>query len=334
MIKEFLGLFDERSRYINVSDGIHSGDNYGLISLVRRQVENIVICDTTSVDQYLASDNCLAQTLELTKNYGVEEYEITTELVPQAKNKAKTNIVCEKCTSLGKIYYQNGKESNLFYLRAVVTKDAPKRLKEYQARFKEFPFESLNFKNFDTAKFDAYLQLGEFLGKKFEGVLEEAKHKKLKSLKDFRDLIAHRITQIEKDLGDDSWVEPKPEGSEAEIALFNQRLEKLIHIVRELIILSDENEEKIDLTGFEESRALLIEKLGYLRLERAKLSGGSKKFQITKELEETERELQALESQMKDTEDDETSSKLLNLKGELGELLVDWTGIQKNDSEE
>ncbi len=327
LIKEFLGLFDERSRYVNVSDGIHSGDNYGLIPLIRRQVENIVICDFSDIKQYLSSENSLEQTLTLARNYGIERIEMDFSELTVYEHKETSGLFCEDCSRMGKIIYKNGRESNVFYLRTMMTDNAPKELFDYQAKFKEFPFESLTWTNFDATKFDAYLLLGEFLGQEF-GVIQ-AEHQKMVEKKELEDLLDERITVIEKDLGEESPIAPKAEATVAEITAFNKRLEKLINVIIELIIVSQENENPEKATSIKDSRDVLIEKLGYLRLERAKLAGGSAKFQISKELEDTERELKALEAQMKDSKNNETTSKLLNLKSELAQILSEFEEVKK-----
>jgi|GEM_PF-4216460 len=289
LIKEFIGRFDERSRYVNVSDGTHCGDNYGLVSLVQRECSHIVLCDFTSKQHQALIVNPFQQTVNLIKQYNVQSVDIDLE----AFKKDSGSKLCSDCVQVGTIQYNSGKKAVLYYIKSLITEKTPAELRDYTKSEIDFPFESLTKQSFETSKFEMYRSLGRHLGEVFL-----KKHKldtKARGRSELYDLIDRRILQLEDDLGIPSSESLLHTMSPSErLAYFEQLIGKA-----EQLLSIAEFETSQEVKGLIEAKKLLQEKLNYLRLAKAKLADGSEKFEITKDMQAVEKELLDIEDQLK-----------------------------------
>ncbi len=289
LIKEFIGRFDERSRFINVSDGTHCGDNYGLVALIQRECSHIVLCDFTSKQHQSLIINPYQQTLHLIKQYNVQSVEIDTEAFKEPKGTKR----CNSCVQVGTIHYKSGKTAILYYVKALITEGTPTELQDYSESEIDFPFESLTKQSFEPSKFEMYRSLGRHLGEIF---LKKYKlSTKEKDRTELYSLIDRRILQLEKDLGIQS------SGSLLMTMTPQERLayfEQLIGKAEQLLSIADIKPNQ-EVNGLIEAKNVLQEKLNYLRLAKAKLAEGSEKFEITKDMEAVEQELEEIETELK-----------------------------------
>lgn len=289
LIKEFIGRFDERSRYVNVSDGTHCGDNYGLVALIQRECSHIVLCDFTSKQHQSLIVKPYQQTLNLIKQYNVQSVDIDLE----AFKAPVGSKLCNSCVQVGTIKYKSGKTAVLYYVKALITGNAPSELKDYSESEIDFPFESLTKQSFEPGKFEMYRSLGAHLGEIFL-----KKHKlsaKERDRHELYSLIDRRILQLEKDLGIQSSASLlKTMTAQERLAYFEQLIGKA-----EQLLSIAEIEPDQQLSGLIEAKKILQEKLNYLRLAKAKLADGSEKFEITKDMEAVEQELAEIEAALK-----------------------------------
>lgn len=289
LIKEFIGRFDERSRYINVSDGTHCGDNYGLVSLIQRECSHIVLCDFTSKKHQSLIINPYQQTLNLIKQYNVQSVDIDMEAFKAPGDKK----LCSSCVQVGTIQYKSGKTAQLYYVKALISEDMPTDLKEYSRSELDFPFESLTKQSFETGKFEMYRTLGSHLGQVF--LKKQAFNKKENDRNELYGLIDRRILQLEEELGISSSESLLKTMTAQERLVY---FEQLIGKAEQLLSIADVKTSQ-EVKGLIDAKKLLQEKLNYLRLAKAKLAEGSEKFEITKDMQAVEKELAEIEEQLK-----------------------------------
>jgi hypothetical protein len=164
LFKELLGITTAKSSYVNLSDGGHF-DNLGLYELVRRGCDYIVISDAEQDGEYAFGSLAMA-IRRCRADFGVD---VILDM----------DRVCRKSAHavVGQVQYSPDKTGTILYIKSSVTGDEPQDIREYQARFHDFPHQSTGDQFFDEAQFESYRQLGLHVGTKvFEG-LSEPVHK-------------------------------------------------------------------------------------------------------------------------------------------------------------
>ncbi len=300
IIKEFIGRFDERSRYINVSDGIHTGDNFGLIPLLVRECSHIVLCDFTTDKEYLSFMDRFEQTIQIAQHYKVKKIEIDPAAFRPEGDMADSGL-CKSCVQIGTIEYKSGKTGTIYYLKSLLSEQAPVELKSYFENDANFPFESLTKQNFEPNKFEMYRSLGEHVAEEFlrrldsvdenpdntkDPIVLDDKHNELFS---YIDELMARLDK-ENVVKFDIRTNPDLNSREDVEAYFEEIKGRLEQIVKRM-----ELEKTFEQEGLLKSKMLLLEKKNYLLKVKAKLADGSEKFEILKTLEETEKELNEIE---------------------------------------
>jgi Patatin-like phospholipase len=154
LVNELFGLTNERTHFVNLSDGGHF-ENLGVYELVRRRCRYIIACDAEHDDAL--KFNGLGNAIRKCRtDLGTEITIRATRIQPAAGN-AHSGIHCV----VGDITYPDGEVGTLLYLKASVTGDEPADVLEYKARQPAFPHHStLADQFFDESQFESYRKLG------------------------------------------------------------------------------------------------------------------------------------------------------------------------------
>ena len=154
LLNELLGLTNDRSHFVNLSDGGHF-ENLGIYELVRRQCRYIVACDAEE-DTALTFNGLGNAIRKCRMDFGAEITVRATRIQPPA-GAVHSTLHCV----VGDIKYPNGEVGTLLYLKASVTGDEPADVLEYQSRQPSFPHHStIADQFFDESQFESYRKLG------------------------------------------------------------------------------------------------------------------------------------------------------------------------------
>jgi hypothetical protein len=167
LLKELLGLTNERGGFVNLSDGGHF-DNLGVYELVRRRCHYIVVCDSEE-DNDLGFGGLGNAIRKCREDFGVK-IEIDVSQIRGEGNSKRSRSHC----AVGKIKYLDppGTEGTLVYLKSSLTGDEPQDVAEYKVHHPEFPHQSTADQWFTESQFESYRQLGYHVAEKaFETAL-------------------------------------------------------------------------------------------------------------------------------------------------------------------
>ncbi|MEO0470667.1 MAG: patatin-like phospholipase family protein [Bacteroidota bacterium] len=159
LVQELLGLTTASQRLVNVSDGGHTGDNLGLMPLLRRRCKFIVVCDFEEDKKYgFASFNHAIRMANVEENI-----DITIDLKPLIPESREDNNIPKSSASvaIGSIGYPNNTKGTLVYLKSSLNNcDLPVNIYNYRKLNEDFPHQSTADQYFDDAQFEAYRSLG------------------------------------------------------------------------------------------------------------------------------------------------------------------------------
>lgn len=151
LIREMFGMINEKSRYVNLSDGGHL-ENMGLYELVRRRCKYIIISDAEADPDMTFKG--LAEAIRLIRiDMGIR-IEMNTDVIAPKNGRSNTHF------TLGKIHYAPDEIGLLLYIKSSFTGDENVYIKDYKARHPAFPHETTADQFFDEAQFEAYRALG------------------------------------------------------------------------------------------------------------------------------------------------------------------------------
>jgi len=173
LAKELLGMADDTSKYVYLSDGGHF-DNMGLYELVRRRCYRIVICDSEQDEDYFFEG--IANAIRKCRvDFGVE---ITLDELDCLRPDPLTGN-CKRHWARGKIRYpetpadQPGQESNegkILYIKSSLTGAAkyedielpsePADVVNFKFTHKHFPHDTTANQWFTESQFESYRRLG------------------------------------------------------------------------------------------------------------------------------------------------------------------------------
>ena len=156
LLREFFGLLNEKSRYVNVSDGGHL-ENLGLYELLKRRCRFIIICDA-ECDANMAFGG-LATVVRYARIDLGADVQIALDGI-RGEPAGRRKLYC----AVGQIRYPGGEIGRVLYVKACLTGDESVDITEYHARNPHFPHESTGRQFFDEAQFEAYRQLGHHIG--------------------------------------------------------------------------------------------------------------------------------------------------------------------------
>jgi hypothetical protein len=184
---ELSGRLSTSSRRVYVSDGGHTGDNLGILPLIQRGCQTIIIADFEEDEGFtFASFN---QAVRLAK--AIYDTNIEIDLSPLVPRKSADGAMLSvKSVVTGKAFYGNGKTGKIIYMKSSMNQtekdDAPVELNpqkvvaepahrneeqmpvyvlNYLKTNPTFPHQSTSDQYFDEVQFEAYRMLGEHIGR-------------------------------------------------------------------------------------------------------------------------------------------------------------------------
>ena len=153
LLNELFGMTNDRTHFVNLSDGGHF-ENLGLYELVRRRCRYIIACDAEQ-DAAMHFNGLGNAIRKCRTDLGAEISVSATRIRPLSGLLSPLHCV------LGDITYADGEKGTLLYLKASVTGDEPADVLEYAARESAFPHHStLTDQFFDESQFESYRKLG------------------------------------------------------------------------------------------------------------------------------------------------------------------------------
>ncbi|MBV8072623.1 MAG: patatin-like phospholipase family protein [Acidobacteriaceae bacterium] len=154
---ELFGAVDQRSAYLNLSDGGHF-DNLGLYELVRRRCRYVIAVDAEEDPRYIFES--LGEAVRKCRaDFGVE-IRIDIDRIRPVDGRSRTHYV------VGRIEYpEPGSEPGwLLYLKSSITGDEPADVVEYFRENAAFPQQSTLNQFFSESEFESYRRLGLHVG--------------------------------------------------------------------------------------------------------------------------------------------------------------------------
>jgi hypothetical protein len=153
LIAEVLGTTDDRTRFVNLSDGGHF-DNMGIYELVRRRCKFILLCDAEQDPEY-KFEGLGAAIRKCRIDFGA-----IIEIDPIRIRPKSPGAMSESHCAVGKITYLDGSEGTLVYIKSSLTGDEPEDITQYHAAERSFPHESTADQWFGESQFESYRALG------------------------------------------------------------------------------------------------------------------------------------------------------------------------------
>jgi len=92
-LREFVNRFSTRALHINVSSGIHTGDHWGLTALLRRQCDNIILCDFRSPADLIPGELNMTDIRAIAAKYGASIGD--AKIAPLQKREINGRELCE-----------------------------------------------------------------------------------------------------------------------------------------------------------------------------------------------------------------------------------------------
>jgi hypothetical protein len=152
LIAELLGMADETSSFINVSDGGHF-ENLAIYELIRRRTKVIIASDgECDEDLQFGSLGNLVRICET-------DFGAIIEIDVSSIRKQEKGLSHAHC-AVGKITYSNGSTGWLIYLKASITGDEDVGVAQYRSVHPSFPHESTADQFFAEDQFESYRRLG------------------------------------------------------------------------------------------------------------------------------------------------------------------------------
>jgi hypothetical protein len=152
LLQEFLGLADETSKYVNVSDGGHF-ENLAIYELIRRRAK-VIIASDAECDPDL-SFGSLGNLIRICETDFGAKIDIDVASIRKQEN-GQSRAHC----AVGRIAYGNGSLGYLIYLKSSMTGDEDADIEQYRASHPDFPHESTGDQFFTEDQFDSYRRLG------------------------------------------------------------------------------------------------------------------------------------------------------------------------------
>ncbi len=153
LLMELLGLTDNRSHFVYLSDGGHF-ENLGLYELVRRRCRLIVVSDC-GADAALTFDDLANAQRKCATDLGVEIDIDVSALRRQSDSYSRDSF------AIGRIRYGKGEpDGSLVLLKPVLTGGEPTDVLNYASVERDFPQVSTIDQWFDEAQFESYRKLG------------------------------------------------------------------------------------------------------------------------------------------------------------------------------
>jgi hypothetical protein len=157
LLSELFAQTDERSRFLNLSDGGHF-ENLGLYELIRRRCRYIIVGDGEQ-DTQMTFESLGGAIRKCRIDFGV-----TIDLNPRPMS--LTNGFSSTHCVVGKITYAKTSDPNanrngwILYLKSSMTGDEPEDIAQYKSAHVDFPQETTGNQFFTESQFESYRRLG------------------------------------------------------------------------------------------------------------------------------------------------------------------------------
>jgi hypothetical protein len=163
---ELLGMADETTPYVYLSDGGHF-ENLALYELVRRRCRYIIACDAEE-DPTLAFEGLGNAIRKCRTDFGVD-IEINLDALRLEDGGRETRWHC----AVGKIHYEwvdpEAVPGTIIYLKPSLTGDESTDIRNYASVHPDFPQQSTADQWFDESQFESYRKLGSHAAEKVFG---------------------------------------------------------------------------------------------------------------------------------------------------------------------
>lgn len=162
--------------WVHLSDGGHF-ENLALYELIRRECPYIIVSDCGADESIEFADlgNAIRRIRE---DFGVE-IEIDVEPLRPRDGVSKQHVVA------GTIHYdgfEGLRKGILLYVKPTMTGDEPPDIQHYRSRNPAFPHESTGDQFFDEAQWESYRRLGEHVGRRALGLVEDLEDNQLQGV--------------------------------------------------------------------------------------------------------------------------------------------------------
>ena len=155
LVKELFGIADEKSLFVNISDGGHF-ENLAIYELVRRRCK-VIIASDAECDESLHFGS-LGNVVRICETDFGAKIDIDVSAIRLQKN----GFSLAHC-SVGKITYSNGSTGYLIYLKASVSGDEDVGVTQYRSVHPSFPHETTADQFFSEDQFESYRRLGQHI---------------------------------------------------------------------------------------------------------------------------------------------------------------------------
>jgi hypothetical protein len=165
LLAEMLGLLDETSEYIYLTDGGHI-ENLGIYELLKRGCQLIVAVDaeadpTLSFSSLLKLERYARIDLGVRIDLPWEEIRTTNDRVSYyAEHRRRPEHNRGPHCAVGRIRYPGGQDGVLLYIKSSLTGDERDYILDYKVRHPNFPHESTGDQFFTEEQFEVYRALG------------------------------------------------------------------------------------------------------------------------------------------------------------------------------
>lgn len=150
------------TKYINLSDGNHAGDNLAIYPLLQRRCKTIICCDAEADPNY----EC-ASLVSVINQIFVDE-NITIDIDLNEIRPLKGETLSKAHILIGTIHYpkETGYKGKLLYIKSsFMNQGEPPAVKGYAATHPKFPQQTTGDQFFDDDQFEAYRSLGFHIAK-------------------------------------------------------------------------------------------------------------------------------------------------------------------------
>lgn len=154
-VRELTGWMDEKTRYLNLSDGGHI-ENLGIYELLRRKCKFIIAIDGEA-DPKRVFSGFLTLTQLAYIDLGVKIEPDLSDLRTETDGNERAHF------GLSQIDYPDGDKGLLFYIKSSMTGNEPEFIRKYRDDYPDFPHQSTLQQLFSETQFEAYRALGEHI---------------------------------------------------------------------------------------------------------------------------------------------------------------------------
>ena len=153
LLRELFGFVDERSAYLNLSDG-GNFENLGLYELVRRRCHYVIAVDGEQDPNY-AFESLGGAIRKCREDFGIE-IDIDPRPIVPVQGLSSAHCV------VGRIHYPEADSPTgyLLYVKASITGDEPTDVEAYRRQHLDFPQQSTTEQFFLESQFESYRRLG------------------------------------------------------------------------------------------------------------------------------------------------------------------------------